>query len=215
MHGERTAVSNALSLAENVVVNIMTRIASLFFLLTVWCFSVSGQGPKFDPNSFPENKFSVDTLTTEMSNRQVVFIVVNQLKKKEFEGTKIWLHQIWKDTKKETYLGVTDYELGWWVPNPQPFENIFILVQDEGRSGTVMLINEEGRMSMLGGNRFGIDNETNTIATTALGDGTNFIGTMNLKTMNAVRKEWNNGNRSEPWDVKYEYYQPTANDWLK
>ena len=192
----------------------MTRIASLFFLLTTLCFSASGQGPKFDPNSFPTKKFSVDTLTTEMSNRQVIIIKVNP-RKKQFEGTKIWLHQIWKDTKKETYVGETDTELGWYVPNPQPFENIFVLVKDTEHSGTVMMIHEGGRMSMLGGNRFAIDNKTDMIATKASGDGQQFIGTMNLKTMNAVRKDWNNGNNAEPWGDRYEYYQPTDNDWLK
>jgi hypothetical protein len=194
----------------------MTRITSLFYLLTVWCFSAFGQGLKFDSNDFPSDKYLIDTTTVSLSECTLTIITTNLIERDRFKGTNIWLlRQFTGDSIASTYLGETNDEYGFYAPEPQPLNDFYILVEDIEGSGIIHLIDNKGQWTKIEGNTFSFNVQTNTLATKNTGDGDHQLSKLSLVSMEVEVKTWNNGNRIEPWEGFANYYQPTANNWLK
>ncbi len=194
----------------------MTRKASLFFLLTVWCFSTSGQNTQFDPNDFPADKYLIDTTSVSMGECTLTIITTSLIERDPFKGTNIWLLRQFSDgSMASTYLGETNSEYGFYAPEPQPLTNFYILVEDREGSGIIHLIDSKGQWKKIEGNTFSFNDQTNTLATKNSGDGDHKLSKLSLVSMEVEVKTWNNGNRVEPWEGFKNYYQPTANDWLK
>lgn len=189
----------------------------LLLFLGFGTLQLFAQPDKFNSLNYPVDKYKIDTMFYNFKDTKIYIIKVSdrQIEYGNEEILKIWVQQF--DTEKilsEKYMGETDTEHGYYIPQTQPLDNYFILVDCGEHNGIVNLISLDGQWIQLHGYYFSVDKKSNLFFTKAAGDMSQNVSKFDLITKKIIEKEWNNF-YGEPWGDTLQYYYTKDKDWIK
>lgn len=125
----------------------------------------------------------------------------------------IWAQYFDTNSENEMrFLGYMESEDSFYLPNKQPFENYFLIVQAREYNGVLHLLNKDGEWKELPGYYYGVVGKI--IYTKAAGDGDQLVTSYNLETNELFTKVYNNINGTDPWGISDNYNYVNIN-WIK